>query len=79
MIDAESSFRASTGVVDKLQQILQRIAANDGNMVAKEIWREEDIKRCVYLNIRSIRRFPDFRHSPQQVTSSPNRHTRSMT
>lgn len=78
MIDAESSFRASTGVVDKLQQILQRIAANDGNMVAKEIWREEDIKRCVYLNIRSIRRFPDC-HSSQQVTSSPNRHTRSMT
>lgn len=56
MIDEESSFRASTSAVQKLRQILRRIAENDGNMVAKEIWREEDIERCVHLNIASSRR-----------------------
>lgn len=54
MIDEESSFRASTSAVQKLRQILRRIAENDGNMVAKEIWREDDIERCAHFNNASI-------------------------
>lgn len=50
MMDAECSFRATPSAIYKLQQVLQRIVENDGNMVAKEIWREGDIEKCAHFN-----------------------------
>lgn len=53
-IDAETSFRATPNAVHKLQQVLQRIAGNDGNMMAKEIWHEEDFERYALSGINSM-------------------------
>lgn len=47
MVNAESSYRASPNFVYKLQKMVQRMAENDGNMVAEDIWHEEDFERYV--------------------------------
>lgn len=51
MVTAERSYHTTLNSVHKLQQVLQRIAENDGNMIAKEIWREEDIERCALIRL----------------------------
>lgn len=51
MVTAERSYHTTLNSVHKLQQVLQRIAENDGNMIAKEIWREEDIERCALFRL----------------------------
>lgn len=61
MIEAEKPFRATPNAVHKLQQVLRTIAEDDGNMVAKEIWHEEDIQRYVLSIIGSARGSSDFR------------------
>lgn len=54
MTDPESSFRATPNAIHKLQQVLTRIAENDGNIVAKGIWHEEDMERCAHFNVASL-------------------------
>lgn len=55
MVIADSSHRASPNIVHKLHRIMQRMAENDGSMIAKEIWHEEDIERYVPSSIASMR------------------------
>lgn len=39
-------FRTSPNAIHKLQNILQRMAESDGNvLVAEGIWQEEDVER----------------------------------
>lgn len=51
MVTAKRPYRTTLNTVHKLQKILQRIAESDGNMIAKEIWREEDIERCALFRL----------------------------
>lgn len=60
MVNAESSYRASPNIVYKLQKMVQSMAENDGNMVAEEIWHEEDIERYVSSIIAFKRRSINF-------------------
>lgn len=54
MVTAERPYRTTLNTVHKLQKIMQRIAESDGNMIAKEIWHEEDIERYALSGIDSM-------------------------
>lgn len=54
MVTAKRPYRTTLNTVHKLQKIMQRIAESDGNMIAKEIWHEEDIERYALSGIDSM-------------------------
>lgn len=50
MATTSKPFRTSPNAIHKLQNILQRMAESNGNVVAERIWREEDVERyCIYI------------------------------
>lgn len=51
MARPKSAFRATPNAVHRLQKTLQKLALNDGDMEAEEVWHEEDTDRYVHLRM----------------------------
>lgn len=69
MARPQSSFRATPNAVHRLQKTLQKLALNDGDIEAEEVWHEEDTDRYVHLRMELQWKFLTLQQILQVISS----------
>lgn len=65
----QSSFRATPNAVHRLRKTLQKLALNDGDIEAEEVWHEEDLERYVHLRMELQWKFLTLQQILQVISS----------